>query len=141
MLMGLALLMRVRLRPVTSLRRRVRRVVRQLLKDARWWELGLLAALAGIAEEVAFRGVLQPLAIGTLGAGVGIVAASLAFGLVHAADRVYFALATALGAYLGVLAYSTGEIVSAIVAHALYDLVAFVWLLRPRRPSGDRTPR
>jgi membrane protease YdiL (CAAX protease family) len=95
---------------------RVKAVLEVPLRGIGPWGIALISAAAGIGEEVLFRGVLQDL--------LGLVATSLVFGLLHALTPTYFALATALGAYLGWLQAYTGNLLAPIIVHALYDLVA-----------------
>jgi membrane protease YdiL (CAAX protease family) len=92
-------------------------------------EILILAAAAGIGEEVLFRGVLQP--------SMGLVATSLTFGLLHALTPAYFILATLMGAYLGWLQEATGNLLVPIIVHWLYDALAF-WLLRRRFAADAR---
>jgi CAAX protease family protein len=83
-----------------------------------------LALLSGFAEEVFFRGALQP--------RLGFVAASLVFGLAHFAPRrtlwpwTGFALIAGFG--LGALYEWTGNLAAPIVAHAAVNGVN-LWLL------------
>jgi membrane protease YdiL (CAAX protease family) len=127
-----AVLQKVSWRPIVRLRRQVLRLVRLLFTDARVWQLALVSILAGVGEELAFRGVLQPLLVRWTGEVVGIGLTSFLFGLGHALSRTYLVLATLIGLFFGLLSYKTGEIASSIVAHALYDFVVLMWLLRRR---------
>ncbi|UCE89470.1 MAG: CPBP family intramembrane metalloprotease [Pseudomonadota bacterium] len=85
------------------------------------WELVGLSVLAGVAEEMLFRGALQPL--------VGLVGASVIFGALHALTPGYFLLATLLGLLMGSLYELTGSLLAPVVMHTLYDLGA-LYLLR-----------
>lgn len=87
-------------------------------------QLGCLAAVAGISEEVLFRGVVQPALAAWLPETGTLVVASVLFGLVHAASRVYALFATGMGLYLGALFLLQGSLIPSILAHGLYDLVA-----------------
>jgi hypothetical protein len=93
-------------------------------------QLAFISIMAGLGEELLFRGVLQPLLIGWLGIAAGLCLASLVFGLLHAVTPSYAVLATLVGAYLGWLALATGNLLGPIIAHALYDFVALVYLMR-----------
>jgi len=107
------------------------------LSECRWHELALLAALAGVCEELLFRGVLQPW-MGGLGLVAGWVGANLLFGFAHAVTPTYFVLATAIGFYLSaVQAAAGGDLIAAMLAHGLYDWFAFVQVAREYRRSGD----
>ena len=93
-------------------------------------ELLAVCALAGIAEEALFRAVIQ----GALGEAFGpvpaLLAASILFGLVHAVTRLYAVLAALIGLYLGALWMLTGNLLAPVVAHAGYDAIALLWLVR-----------
>jgi membrane protease YdiL (CAAX protease family) len=117
-------------RPIAWLRRLVSRFVQQLFGRAPLWQLAVVSLAAGFGEEVLFRGAIQPLAVSYTSPSLGVAIASLLFGLVHAASWTYFWLAAGVGAYLGILAQWRGEIVSAMVAHALYDFVALTLVAR-----------
>ncbi|HVR35496.1 MAG TPA: CPBP family intramembrane glutamic endopeptidase [Methylomirabilota bacterium] len=98
-------------------------------------QFAVLSVLAGFGEEMLFRGVLQPAAAGVLGEIPGWIAVSLLFGALHALNRTYFLLATALGLYLGWLSMWSGGLISPIVAHGLYDFLALALFLG--RMGGD----
>lgn len=89
-------------------------------------DVAYLALLSGVAEELLFRGALQP--------QVGFVLASLIFGSVHfVPDRRFLpwtASALLMGFVLGGLLELTGSIIAPITAHVL---VNFFNLLQIRR--------
>ena len=116
--------------PVVDLRRQVESIVEQLFGAARWWELALVAAAAGLGAESLFRGALQPIVAGWTTPAIGLVVVSLLFGLLHAASTAYFFLATSIGAYLGWMTQQYDDLVAPIITHAFYDFVALVWLQR-----------
>lgn len=102
-----------------------------------WPDLALLSAAAGVGEEMLFRGVIQASLVGVLGPVGGVAASSALFGLVHPVSATYVAIATLLGAYLGVVWLVTGNLLVVIVAHAVYDFIALVLLLRgPAEPDA-----
>jgi uncharacterized protein len=101
------------------------------------WEMALVAGLAGLGEEMLFRGVIQNATStwlgGDYGPVAGLVLASLLFGSAHALSPAYAVLATGIGLYLGGLWLATGNLLVPIAAHAVYDFVALVYLVRERR--------
>jgi membrane protease YdiL (CAAX protease family) len=103
-------------------------------------ELALLAAIAGISEEVLFRGVVQVGLARVLPAGWALLVASAAFGLVHFASRAYAVMAGVMGLYLGALFLLQGSLLTPIITHALYDLVALVLVARRYRASQAEPP-
>jgi hypothetical protein len=103
-------------------------------------ELGLLAALAGIAEEVLFRGVVQVGLARVLSEGGALVAASVLFGLAHFATPTYALLAGLVGLYLGGIFLLQGNLLVPIGAHATYDFVALLYVVRRYRTSQAEPP-
>jgi membrane protease YdiL (CAAX protease family) len=110
------------------------RVVRPLMTPCSLLDLAGIAVLAGLGEEMLFRGVLQE-AFSGWGVGWGIALAALLFGLLHFITPTYAILAALVGAYLGCLYYFTGNLLAPVVAHAVYDFVALVYLTRG--PGSD----
>lgn len=100
-------------------------------------ELALVAALAGLAEEVLFRGVLQGELARRLPDFLALVLTSAAFGLAHFLTLSYALLAALAGLYLGTLYWVQGNLLVPIVAHALYDLVALMQLARRHRARAN----
>jgi membrane protease YdiL (CAAX protease family) len=96
-------------------------------------QLALISIVAGFGEEVLFRGAAQPLLIGWLSTIPGLIIASVVFGLMHAITKTYALLATLVGMYLGWLTLATNGLIAPIVAHALYDFLALVYLTRATR--------
>lgn len=116
------------------------------LAQCRWYDLPLLAALAGLGEELLFRGVLQTGLAHWGGLGFGLITASVLFGLLHAVTPTYAILAGAIGLYLGALLilFEPPNLLTPIVVHAVYDLVAFVILrndYRRRNLSAVNSPQ
>ena len=76
-------------------------------------EIALLAGLSGVAEELLFRGVLQP--------ALGLWLASAIFGLVHVGPNRRFLpwtlMAAVAGLCFGGALHITGSLVAPVVAH------------------------
>jgi membrane protease YdiL (CAAX protease family) len=134
MLAGLVLAEHLPLAPLIRLRRVVRLLVVPLFRDATVIELALISLIAGIGEELLFRGLMQDALAawigGTAGLCIAVAASSFVFGLAHALTRTYAVLATGVGIYLGLLFLFTGNLLAPIAAHAVYDFVALLYLLR-----------
>jgi uncharacterized protein len=90
-------------------------------------ELIAISIAAGVGEELLIRGWLMGWLIGSLetatpvAIGIGLIASSLAFGLMHPVTPTYIVLATLIGMYLGGLVLVSGNLLVPIVAHAVYD--------------------
>lgn len=103
-------------------------------------QLASISFVAGIGEELLFRGVLQPLLIAWLGLAAGLILASAVFGLMHAVTPTYAVLAGLIGAYFGWFALARGNLLGPIIAHGLYDFVALIYLTRRRKLAATTPP-
>ncbi len=132
-------------RPLRQVRRVLDELVAPMFSKCRWSELAAIALLAGVGEEMLFRGVLQAATANWTGdflphsptaAAIGdwlaIVAVAIVFGLLHAVSAGYAVLATLMGIYLGWLFLATGNLAVPIVTHGVYDFVALVYILHRR---------
>ncbi len=113
---------------------RIRRLILDTLgaplSRCRWYDLVLLALLAGVCEETFFRGVLQPW-MSRWSLLAALVAGNVIFALAHAVTPTYAVLAGGIGLYLGLLMHWTGNnLLAPIIAHAVYDYLAFVAVAR-----------
>jgi hypothetical protein len=102
-----------------------------------WTDLFMLAAIAGISEEILFRGVIQPWMENAWGMTIGLIGSNIIFGLVHAVTPLYAVLAALVGIYLGLALDYGGErnLLTPVVIHSVYDFLAFVALMRAYRAS------
>jgi membrane protease YdiL (CAAX protease family) len=107
-----------------------------------WTDLFMLAAIAGVAEELLFRGVIQPWMESSWGMTAGLIGSNMIFGLVHAVTPVYAVLAAFVGIYLGLSLDYGGDrnLLTPVIIHALYDFLAFVALMRVYRASQLSDP-
>ena len=93
----------------------------------------LLAIVAGVGEELLFRGVLQGAAMRAMPLSLAIIVPNIFFGLLHARTLLYALIAALIGVWLGLVAHFTAGLIAPIVAHGLYDLVAFEYTRRELR--------
>ncbi len=116
--------------PLKRIRMFSEQVIRPLLAPCSLLDLLGISVLAGMGEEMLFRGVLQAAFTGWFNVWVGVIVASLLFGGLHAITLTYAILAAVMGAYLGcVWLYADHNLLVVIIAHALYDFVVLLWLL------------
>ena len=110
--------------PVARLRQLTRSLLVPLFAPLSLPELAAISVLAGLGEEIFFRGAMQP--------ALGWPIATLAFGLCHVTRRSWALGVWALGAGAGLaaLAIVTEGLLAPIVAHAAYDFVALIWVQR-----------
>ncbi len=126
--------------PLKSIQDTVVKVIGRPLSQCNLLELALLALLAGIGEEVLFRGFLMTWLESIGGYWVGLIISSIVFGLVHSVTWAYTFFAAMAGAFLGWLFDATGErnLLVPIIGHALYDFLAFIMIAREaKKVYGD----
>jgi membrane protease YdiL (CAAX protease family) len=97
----------------------------------------LVSLMAGIGEEVLFRGVIQAGLADRLPAWLAVGIAAVLFGVAHWLTVSYAVFATLIGIYLGILFVVTENLLAPLIAHALYDVIALSVLVRLR--PGDRS--
>lgn len=122
---------------VVTIRRFLLQTLGPALHRYHWADLFILAAIAGISEEILFRGVIQPWMESSWGIAAGLIGSNILFGLVHAITPLYTVLAILVGIYLG-LALDVGgdrNLLTPIIIHGLYDFLAFLALMRAYRAS------
>ena len=138
LLLMLMALMRLNWRPIKELRTLVREMVVPMFEGGGWLQIAIVAALAGIGEELLFRGVVQEAIGARFGVVTGLASASILFGLAHPISKAYGFFAAGMGLYLGLLAIASDNLLAPIIAHGLYDFVALIWVLRsPSVSKGD----
>ncbi|QDT38487.1 CPBP family intramembrane glutamic endopeptidase [Stratiformator vulcanicus] len=127
------------LEPLRRIRRLLHTTLGQTFAACHPLELLVLAALAGIGEELLFRGFFQ-VWLGQWGYWTGIIGASVLFGLAHAVTPTYAVLAALMGLYFGFLfdLQDPPNVLIPILTHAIYDWIAFLWIAREvRRESAE----
>lgn len=105
------------------------------LQRYHWVDVFMLAAIAGVSEEILFRGVIQPWMESLWGMTVGLIGSNILFGLAHAVTPLYALLAASVGLYLGWSLDYGGDrnLWTPIIIHGLYDFLAFMALIRAYR--------
>ena len=133
MLLGIWLPLKLNWGPFVRLREVVDQWILPMFAGCRWYHLLPICVAAGLGEELMFRGLIQAglaeWSGGTGGIVIGLVVGSLLFGLAHPITNTYIFLAAALGLYLGALLLVFENLLVPIIAHALYDLIALVYLV------------
>jgi uncharacterized protein len=132
-------------RPILEVRRVLDELIVPMFKHCSRLEMAAISFLAGLGEELLFRGVFQAAlvdwtgeflphspAAAMVGDWIAIVSVAILFGLLHAVNASYAVLAACMGLYLGWLWMATGNLAVPIVAHAVYDFLALLYILRRR---------
>lgn len=125
---------------IARLMKLVDELVKPLFRECRTVDVLVISIVAGVGEELLFRGLIQGgltlWLVPALGPGSGtalaLVVASVLFGLAHYLSLEYAVFATVLGMMLGAMFIVTGNLLVPILAHAIYDFVALLILTRNR---------
>lgn len=116
--------------------------MKELLSDrASLIAAGIFAVTLGpLCEELAFRGLMQPLFIRSLGVAPGILLSGLAFGLLHLPQYGYTwqhgALITMAGAAFGWMRWASRSTLGSTLMHSAYNLTLFLGIFA----GGDKIP-
>jgi len=86
-----------------------------------------LCVLVPIAEELAFRGIIQQIFTRNMGPVAGFLLAGLVFGAVHLNAHLLISI-TFFGVFLSFVYYATGNLSYTIIAHAVFNAVALLQL-------------
>ena len=111
---------------------KTKEVIHESLKNSSHFNRLLVCLLAGVGEEVLFRGFIFVVIFEfwpwglefNLNIIAAIIVSSVLFGLGHSISLLYFILTALLGAAFCLVFLWTGSLIAPIVAHALYDFYA-----------------
>ncbi len=109
-----------RISVVANLKRTMLQDVRPVFMQTRFFDLFAIAVAAGVAEEMLFRGVIQT--------QLGLLPASIMFGLVHFVTPAYAVAATLMGIYIGLVFSVSESLFAVILLHTLYDIYALTYI-------------
>jgi membrane protease YdiL (CAAX protease family) len=141
LLAALMLIDRFPLGPLVHVRQMAEQVILQMFGGATFVQLAAVSIAAGCGEELLFRGLVQAglskLIPGEFAPWIALAVASVLFGVCHWLNTTYALLAAFAGAYFGLLLLRTGSLWTPIVAHATYDFIALVYLIRPSKLLGS----
>ena len=127
--------------PFDSLQRaseKAKEIVCETLNNTTRFNRFLICMLAGIGEEILFRGFIFVVIFEFwpwgLEFNMNIIAAiaisSILFGLGHSITRLYTIITGLMGVVFCLVFLWTGSLIAPIVAHALYDFFAMEFALR-----------
>jgi membrane protease YdiL (CAAX protease family) len=108
-----------------------------------WLAIIMASLVAGICEEVGFRGYMQVPLEKRYGTIVGITIVSIVFVVSHLnqawAPPILFHI-FAISAMLGVLAYVSGSLIPGIIGHAVMDIPNFAYWWTDVAGTFDKRP-
>jgi uncharacterized protein len=101
-----------------------------IFKGYSWVHVSCVAALAGLGEELLFRGFLQTWLNSQVAIVWAILLASIIFGLLHYLSHAYFICTILMSIALGVGYYLTDSLLMVIVWHGAYDFIALAVMVK-----------
>jgi membrane protease YdiL (CAAX protease family) len=113
-----------------QLREQVQWLIDEMFPSRSIAQFATVAVLAGVGEELLFRGALQSMIGSWTTPVIGLAITSLLFGFAHALSKLYFLFAVVVGAFLGWMTLKYSDLVAPMVAHGLYDFLALAYLSR-----------
>jgi uncharacterized protein len=125
--------------PLHPIKNSLLEILGPVLSVCRWHELLILAIIAGVSEEILFRGLVQPWLERIAGLAGGLVLSNAIFGLLHWLTPTYALIAALIGFYLAYMMDITGSrhLLTPIVIHGLYDFLAFLMVAEAYRLQKD----
>jgi len=128
------MLIHLRLGFLEPLRKISLHTLRPMMSPCTMVDLIGISLLAGVGEEMIFRGVIQGWLAKDTPIWSAILASSISFGFMHSLTPAYFLLATVMGVYLGWLYHWTGNLLAPMMVHFLYDAIALIYITRIWNP-------
>ena len=123
LLVALVFMRQLRVGAFGQLNRVVDELLVPLFGGLKLWQFAVISVLAGVGEELLFRGILQRVLTGWMGEIGAIALTSVLFGLAHLITPLYGVLAALVSLYLGWLFVRYENLAVPMVTHAMYDFV------------------
>jgi membrane protease YdiL (CAAX protease family) len=98
-----------------------------------------LCLLVPLAEEIIFRGLIQQIFARNMNGALGVLLAGATFGAIHMNAHLLISI-TAFGFFLGYIYHVTGNLTYTIVAHSLFNIVAFAQLAIQSESEASSLP-
>ena len=141
MLVMFVLLNRSTFLPLVRIRQLVRSFIHTFFVKCSTTQIFLICALAGIGEELFFRGLMQDGIAqgigGTTGLICGVVISSFFFGIAHLITPTYGLIAFLISFYFAALFHFSGNILVPMMTHTLYDFCVIRFILQRHKVNGD----
>ncbi len=139
MLVMFVFLDRAKFLPLLRIQQLVRAFIFTFFGKCSTAQIFLICVLAGIGEELFFRGLMQDgIAYGIggiIGLICGIVISSFFFGVAHLITPTYGIIAFFISLYFAALFLWSGNILVPMIVHALYDYCVIRFVLRQFLPE------
>jgi len=125
--------LRSKSKPFSRLKTELEEKIQPIFANCTVIDLVFISLLAGVGEELFFRGWMQNLLTVKFGLWFGIILTSLIFGFAHYISKEYAIYASLMGIYLGLIYQVSENLYLVIAIHALYDFIALLCLIAKGR--------
>ncbi len=115
---------------IGPLRKKIITEIKSMFDSMNMIDLLLISLLAGIGEELLFRGIVQ--------VKFGLIIASVVFGLMHSISLAYVIVTIIMGLYIGGIYQSSGSLLVPVQLHFAYDFAALMYLRYYVRTPDDQ---
>lgn len=115
--------------------------LRNLYQPFTWPQIIIASAFAGFGEELLLRGIVQDFITQHTAAWLGILLASVIFGLLHFLNWTYVLVTFAMGVVFGVVFHVTQNMMLVMIAHGVYDVFAFAVIMKYPNVLGNESSR
>ena len=124
------LVLRFPIQPFLRIRVFLEDTVRPMFLHCSIKDMFFVAMLAGVGEELLFRGLLQRLFSGWWGWEMGVLGSNILFGLAHLITPMYSVITFCIGLFLSWTFIATDNLAVPVLIHWFYDFFALVIFLR-----------
>lgn len=128
-----------------KIRRLVQFFVETFFRKCSTFQIILICALAGIGEELFFRGILHDAVAhgigGIQGVVIGVLISAFFFGIAHMVTPTYGIIAFFISIYFSLLLIFSDNILIPIIAHGVYDYCVIHYILERRQKRLLRRAR
>jgi len=104
--------------------------LRQLFSELSWSNIIVLSVMAGVSEELLFRGVIQSYLMSITSPLIAVIISASLFGVMHCYSRLYIVVTLIFGLFIGWLYYESQSLLLIVTLHAVYDVLAFASIVK-----------
>lgn len=116
--------------PVTPALKTITLGLNRLFSEFTWPMIIVISCMAGVGEELLFRGVIQSTLVNVTNPLMAIVISSMVFAALHCMTKLYVLLAFLASLMIGSVFHLTQNLVTVMVLHSVYDVLAFAWVVK-----------
>lgn len=121
---------RLNFAPLNEIKEIVKIFIQKCFPEPSIIKIAFLSIIAGVSEELLFRGVIQEFLTAKLNYQASVIITNVVFGLCHLITPLYSILAALIGFYMSALLHYTGNLFCVMITHAFYDFSMIFYLTK-----------